>query len=130
MTEPSEVETKKNSFKTTLSLILVAFGLHMSVMFSFLNYKNIILLMAIHGFLILFLVVSNFILTKVKSIDEKKVGMTFLALTLFKMIFSIGFLLLLFNIFDCERKIIIFNFFAPFFIYLLFEVINSLNQLR
>jgi hypothetical protein len=130
MTEPSEVETKKNSFKTTLSLILVAFGLHMSVMFSFLSYKNITLLMAIHGFLILFLVVSNFILTKVKSIDEKKVGMTFLALTLFKMIFSIGFLLLLFNIFDCEKKIIIFNFFAPFFIYLLFEVINSLNQLR
>jgi hypothetical protein len=130
MTEPSGVETKKNSFKTTLSLILVAFGLHMSVMYSFLSYQNITLLVAIHGFLILFLVISNLIVSKVKSIDEKKVGMTFLALTLFKMIFSIGFLLLLFNVIDCERKIIIFNFFAPFFIYLLFEVINSLNQLR
>ncbi len=130
MTEPPNIETNKNSYKTIISLILVAFGLHMSVMFSFLSYQNLTLLLAIHGFLILFLVLGNFILYKVKTIDDKKVGMTFLAITLFKMIFSIVFLLLLFNVFECERKIIIFNFFAPFFIYLLFEVINSLNQLR
>lgn len=130
MTEPPNIETNKNSYKTIISLILVAFGLHMSVMFSFLSYQNLTLLLSIHGFLILFLVLGNFILYKVKTIDDKKVGMTFLAITLFKMIFSIVFLLLLFNVFECERKIIIFNFFAPFFIYLLFEVINSLNQLR
>lgn len=130
MTDPSNLKIKNNNYKTILSLILVVFGLHMSVMYSYLPYQNLPLIIAIHSFLILFLLVSNVILNKVKAIDDKKVGMTFLAITLFKMIFSIGFLLLAFKIFDCERKIIIFNFFAPFFIYLLFEVINSLNQLR
>ena len=130
MTEHSSIETKKNSFKAVLSLILIAFGVHLSIMFTLLNYQNLTLIVAIHGFLILFLVSTNFILSKVKTIDDKKVGMVFLALTLLKMISSFGFLLLLFNLFDCERKIIIFNFFAPFFIYLLFEVTNSLNQLR
>jgi hypothetical protein len=130
MTEHSSIESKKNSFKTVLSLILIAFGVHLSIMFTLLSYQNLALIITIHGFLIFFLVSSNFILSKVKIIDDKKVGKVFLALTLLKIIFSFGFLLLIFNLFDCERRIIIFNFFAPFFIYLLFEVTNSLNQLR
>ncbi len=123
-------KVERINWKTLFSLMMVTFGIHMSVMYTFLSFQNIYLLIAIHGFLFGFLVASSLIVQKVKSIDDKKVGMTFLALTLFKMLFSIGFLLLMFNIFDCTRNLIIFNFFAPFFIYLLFEVINSLNQLR
>jgi hypothetical protein len=120
----------KIKWSTLFSFIMVASGIHISIMFGFLAYKNWTLLLSIHGFLSILLIASALIVNKVSVIDNKKVGFAFLAITIFKMLLSIGFLLLMFKLMGIERKVIIFNFFGPFFLYLLFEVVNSLNQLR
>jgi hypothetical protein len=129
----SELESEisnKIQWSTLASFILVASGLHIAIMYGFLEYKNSVLLLAIHGFLAILLIASAIVIQRVSKVDNKKIGMAFLAITIFKMLLSIGFLVFMFKFFGIERKLIIFNFFGPFFFYLLFEVVNSLNQLR
>jgi hypothetical protein len=130
MNDPESNIPTKIQWNTLVSFILVASGIHIALMYGLLTYKNGMLLVAIHGFLAVLLVAAAMVVNKVSAIDNKKVGLAFLAITIFKMLLSIGFLLLMFKVFDVERNLIIFNFFGPFFLYLLFEVVNSLNQLR
>jgi hypothetical protein len=120
----------KIQWSTLASFVLVASGIHIAIMYGLLEYKSGLLLTIIHAFLAILLISSALVVNKVSIIDNKKVGLAFLAITIFKMLLSIVFLVILFKYFGIEKKIIVFNFFGPFFLYLLFEVVNSLNQLR
>ena len=77
---------------STFSFGLVLIGIHIAIMFSFLTTQNLNFVLLIHGFLFLFLLGGNLALNKVKSVDPKKVGMTFLTLTVIKMLSSIIFI--------------------------------------
>ncbi len=126
-------ETIKNNKPILLPFLILIIGatvLHIGISFSMLKLFSPKLLIMIHLYLGLILVGSHFILKKIKRIDVTKVGLTFLAMTLFKMMLAIGFLLIMFNIFDYKRIIIISHFFAPFFLYLIFEVILTLKLIR
>lgn len=125
----NSVETKY-TWLQFISIFLVFLGLHIVIVWSFLELKNISLIGFIHLFLFLLLFVTQFISKKVKIIDPNKVGMAFLAMTLFKMLLSVGLLFLLFSQYTLDQKQIVFHFFIPFFIYLLFEVMLSLKVLR
>jgi hypothetical protein len=120
-------ETKKNNIPI---LIIGVLFIHVGISFSLFEIFSLKLLIFIHTYLGLILIGSHFILKKIKSIDETKIGLTFLAMTLFKMMLAIGFLLIMFNNFELKRIIIISHFFAPFFIYLIFEVILTLKLIR
>lgn len=114
----------------TFSFALFAIGLHMAIMFLLLSDKNIGLLLGIHGFLVFFLVVGQVAMKKVKTIDENKVGMTFLAITIFKMLFSMLFVVLLYRTGSFPKFVLIGNFFGAFFTYLIYEVFIALKELR
>ncbi len=126
-------ETIKNNKPILLPFILLIVGatiLHIGLTYSLFEIFSLKLLILIHAYLGLILISSHFILKKVKSIDETKVGLAFLAMTMFKMMLAIGFLIVLFNIFEFKRIIIISHFFAPFFLYLTLEVILTLKLIR
>lgn len=126
-------QTKIKNRKSSLFLPLLLIGsllIHIGITYSVLPDKLPLLVCYIHIYLFSFLVLSMFLVKKVKSIDETKVGLTFLALTLFKMMFAIGFLLVMFSLFPIERIIVILHFFAPFFLYLIIEVLLTLKEIR
>lgn len=126
-------ETIKNNKPILLPFLILIIAvtiIHVGISFSLFEIFSLKLLILIHAYLGLILLGSHFILKKIKSIDETKVGLTFLAMTLFKMMLAIGFLLIMFNTFEFKRIIIISHFFAPFFIYLIFEVILTLKLIR
>jgi hypothetical protein len=128
--------TKKNSAKTNstlnllVSVFLFSFGVQVAIMYFLCADKNIFLPLIIHGFLFGATLLGQFLLKKVQGIDASKVGMTFLAITMFKMLFSVLVLLLLFKLFPFERMVIILHFFAPFFLYLFCEVYLSMKLLK
>lgn len=118
------------TISTTLGFSMFAIGLHISIMFSFIPEKNLGLVLAVHGFLLFFLLGGQLLLLKIKAIDEAKVGLTFLAITVFKMLFSLLFVLLVYYLTDIPRLVLIGNFFAAFFVYLIYEVFTALRQLK
>lgn len=113
-----------------LSFALVLFGLHLAIAFSFLKGQNLSFISGIHGFLFFFLFVGNLAMRKVKSIDPKKVGMTFLTITVFKMLASIVFIFVIKQNSSLGKNEIIFNFFGVFFLYLIYEVSTALKELK
>lgn len=115
---------------STMGFSLFALGIHLAIMFSLLPVKNLGLLLAIHAFLAFFLIGGQLLLKKIKSIDDAKVGLTFLAITVFKMLFSLLFILLIYNLSEIARMVLIGNFFGAFFTYLIFEVFLALRQLK
>ena len=125
MTEKS----KQSSLILPMTLLAV-FVLHLLITMFLLPDKLPFLVIAVHGYLTGLLFVGLFLVKKVKSIDHTKVGMTFLAITMFKMMFAIGFLLVMYNYFPVDRMIITIHFFIPFFIYLTIEVMLTLKEIR
>ncbi len=118
------------SFVSILSFTLVVFGGHMAVMFTFLEEQHIGFLIGIHGFLLILLIVASLILKQVRKIDQEKVGMAFLAITIFKMIFAVVFIFVVKNQLELQKMTIVGNFFAAFFMYLIYEVVNALKELN
>lgn len=110
--------------------LLAVFILHAAITMLFLTIKLPFLIVSIHFYLFALLYGGLFLVKKVKSIDDTKVGMTFLAITMFKMLFAIGFLLVMFNYFPVERMVIILHFFAPYFVYLTIEVLHTIKEIR
>jgi F0F1-type ATP synthase assembly protein I len=92
--------------------------------------QNLSFILGTHAFLFFFLFVGNLAMRKVKSIDPKKVGMTFLTITVFKMLSSIVFILVIKQNSSLNKNEIIFNFFGVFFLYLIYEVITSIKELK
>jgi len=118
------------SITPTLSFILFVSGIHLAIMYSFLPDRNITLLLGIHGVLSFFLLIGQIAVKKVKSIDPEKVGMTFLAITVFKMLFSLVFIMLVFKLTEISKLVLIGNFFTAFFVYLAYEVYLALKELK
>lgn len=124
--------TKKSnqSLYTIPTTLLAVFIAHLLVTLYILPDQLPFLVLSVHAYLTCLLYIGLFLIKKVKRIDETKVGMTFLAVTMFKMLFAIGFLLVMFNFFAVERMVIITHFFAPFFIYLTLEVLLTIKEIR
>jgi len=117
-------------FIPLFSFGLVLFGLHLAIAFSFLKGQSLSFIIGTHGFLFFFLFIGSLAMQKVKSIDPKKVGMTFLTITVFKMLSSIVFIFVVKQNSTLDKNEIIFNFFGVFFLYLLFEVFTALKELK
>ncbi|MFT5600585.1 MAG: hypothetical protein ACI9N1_000820 [Flavobacteriales bacterium] len=122
--------TTPSTLKVVLSVFMFTFGLQVAIMYFACDDKNIFLPFIINGFLFGAILLGQFIMKKVQAIDPSKVGMTFLAITMFKMLFSVLMLLLLFKLFPFERMVIILHFFGPFFLYLFCEVYLSMKLLK
>jgi hypothetical protein len=84
----------------------------------------------IHGFIFFITLIVLFLSIKIHKISPDKVGFGYLGLILVKMTFSIFFLFPHFSIKTIETKIFIINFFAVFFLYLVFEVITLLRLIK
>ena len=112
------------------SFALVLFGLHLALIFSFLKDQSVSFILGTHSFLFFFLFVGNLAMRKVKSIDPKKVGMTFLTITVFKMLSSIIFIFVIKQNSSLDKNEIIFNFFGVFFLYLIYEVFTAIKELK
>jgi hypothetical protein len=69
-------------------------------------------------------------LHKVKKVDPNRVGMGFLATSVFRMLASAGYLLIRLNDFSGDKMVVIAHFFIPFFLYLIAEVIMVLGMLK
>jgi hypothetical protein len=124
------INNNKNILLPFIILILGATILQIGITYASFDIFSPKMIVLIHIYLGIILIGSHFILKKIKSIDENKVGLAFLAMTMFKMMLAIGFLLIIFNVFEFKRMIIISHFFAPFFLYLIFEVILTLKLIR
>ena len=112
------------------SFALVLFGLHLALIFFFLKDQSVSFILGTHSFLFFFLFVGNLAMRKVKSIDPKKVGMTFLTITVFKMLSSIIFIFVIKQNSSLDKNEIIFNFFGVFFLYLIYEVFTAIKELK
>ena len=112
------------------SFALVVLGLHLTLIFFFLKGQSSSFILGIHSFLFFFLFVGNIAMRKVKSIDPKKVGMTFLTITVFKMLSSIIFIFVIKQNSSLDKNEIIFNFFGVFFLYLIYEVFTAIKELK
>jgi hypothetical protein len=112
------------------SFALVLFGLHLALISFFLKDQSLRFILGTHGFLFFFLFVGNLAMRKVKSIDPKKVGMTFLTITVFKMLSSIIFIFVIKQNSSLDKNDIIFNFFGVFFLYLIYEVFTTIKELK
>ena len=112
------------------SFALVLFGLHLALIFFFLKDQSLSFILGTHSFLFFFLFLGNLAMRKVKSIDPKKVGMTFLTITVFKMLSSIIFIFVIKQNSSIEKNEIILNFFGVFFLYLIYEVFTAIKELK
>ena len=112
------------------SFALILFGLHLALIFFFIKGQSVGFVLGTHGFLFVFLSVGNLAMRKVKSIDPKKVGMTFLTVTVFKMLSSIVFIFVIKQNSSLDKNQIIFNFFGVFFLYLIYEVFTAIKELK
>jgi|TARA_B110000495_G_C22799698_1_gene467173 hypothetical protein len=112
------------------SFAFVLFGLHLVLVFFFLKGQSLSFILGTHTFLFFFLFVGNLAMRKVKSIDPKKVGMTFLTVTVFKMLSSIVFIFVIKQNSSLDKNEIIFNFFGVFFLYLIYEVFTAIKELK
>jgi len=112
------------------SFALVLFGLHLTLILFLLKDQSLSFILGTHAFLFFFLFVGNLAMRKVKSIDPKKVGMTFLVITVFKMLFSIVFIFVIKQNSSLTKNEIILNFFGVFFIYLIYEVVAAIKELK
>ena len=112
------------------SFALILVGLHLTLTLLFLKGQSLSFILGTHAFLFFFLFAGNLAMRKVKSIDPKKVGMTFLAITVFKMLFSIVFIFVIKQNSSLNKNEIIFNFFGVFFLYLIYEVFTALKELK
>lgn len=112
------------------SFAFVLFGLHLTLIFFLLKEQSLSFIIGIHAFLFFFLFLGNLAMRKVKSIDPKKVGMTFLAITVFKMLFSIVFIFVIKQNSNLNKNEIILNFFGVFFLYLIYEVVTAIKELK
>ncbi len=112
------------------SFALVLFGLHIAIIYLLLEGQSLRFILATHAFLFSFLLAGNLAMRKVKSIDPKKVGMTFLTITVFKMLFSIVFIFVIKQNSSLDKNEIIFNFFGVFFLYLIYEVFTAIKELK
>jgi len=112
------------------SFALILFGLHLALIFFFLKDQSLSFILGTHAFLFFFLFVGNLAMRKVKSIDPKKVGMTFLTITVFKMLSSIVFIFVIKQNSSLDKNEIIFNFFGVFFLYLIYEVFMAIKELK
>ena len=119
-----------NKLIPLFSFALVLFGLHLTLILFLLKGQNISFISGTHAFLFFFLFVGNLAMRKVKSIDPKKVGMTFLAITVFKMLFSIVFIFVIKQNSSLNKNEIILNFFGVFFLYLIYEVFTAIKELK
>ena len=122
-------KTEQSPYTIPFTLLAV-FIAHLLITLYILPDSLPFLVISIHGYLYGLLFLGLYLVKKVKSIDDTKVGMSFLAITMFKMLFAIGFLLVMFSFFPVERIIIISHFFAPYFIYLAIEVLLTIKELR
>ena len=112
------------------SFALVLFGLHLTLILFLLKSQSLSFILGTHSFLFFFLFVGNLAMRKVKSIDPKKVGMTFLGITVFKMLFSIVFIFVIKQNSSLTKNEIILNFFGVFFLYLMYEVVAAIKELK
>ena len=112
------------------SFAFVLFGLHLVLVFFILKGQSLSFILGTHAFLFFFLFVGNLAMRKVKSIDPKKVGMTFLTVTVFKMLSSIVFIFVIKQNSSLNNNEIIFNFFGVFFLYLIYEVVTAIKELK
>lgn len=113
-----------------LSFTFVAVGMHMSIMFGLLHTQNINLFISTHTYLIFFLFLNVFILPIVKKSDKTKVGLAFLAITVFKMLFGVILVYFFIQTSGNSNLYVLSNFFAPFFFYLIAEVLMALRGLN
>jgi uncharacterized membrane protein (UPF0136 family) len=104
------------------SFALVLFGLHIAIIYLLLEGQSLRFILATHAFLFSFLLAGNLAMRKVKSIDPKKVGMTFLTITVFIFVIKQNSSL--------DKNEIIFNFFGVFFLYLIYEVFTAIKELK
>lgn len=119
-----------SKLQTLLSFILVAVGMHISIMFGVLKVQNINLLISAHAYLIFFLLLTSFVLPIVKKSDKTKVGLAFLAITVFKMLFGVILVYFFIKNSGNTNLYVLSNFFGPFFIYLIAEVLIALRELN
>ena len=110
------------------SFALILFGLHLALIFFFLKDQSLSFILGTHAFLFFFLFVGNLAMRKVKSIDPKKVGMTFLTITVFKMLSSIVFIFVIKQNSSLNKNEIIFHLCRVFLPYLKHKVLQLLRS--
>ena len=119
-----------SKIQVLIPFILVVVGMHMSIMFSLLKTQNTALFISTHVYLIFFLLLNTFVLPIVKKSDKTKVGFAFLAITVFKMLFGVILVYFFIKTSGNPNLYVLSNFFAPFFIYLIAEVLIALRELN
>lgn len=112
------------------SFAFVLFVLHLALILLLIKSQSLPFIIGTHSFLFFFLFIGNLAMRKVKSIDPKKVGMTFLTVTVFKMLSSIVFIFVIKQNSSLDKNEIIFNFFGVFFLYLIYEVFMAIKELK
>ena len=122
--------TVSSKLQTLFSFILVAVGMHMSIMFGVLKIQNTSLFVSTHIYLTFFLLINAFVLPIVKKSDKTKVGLAFLAITVFKMLFGVIVVFYFIKTSGDPNLYVLSNFFGPFLIYLIAEVMMALRELN
>lgn len=126
----TKTNNKKSKAQLILSFTLVAVGLHMSIMFGMLKVQNIGLFIATHSYLVFFLILTSVALPMVKKQDPNKIGLAFLAITVFKMLFGIVLVYLFIKHSPQPNLYVNANFFGAFFFYLIAEVLLAIQELN
>ncbi len=106
------------NLKNFASVFLVLIGMHVAL-FEYLpeKYQQYEIFYA-HGGLFLFALILDFILNKVKKIDDKQIGKAFVGFSTFKMIAGIIFLIPWIGSDDAYQFPFIIEFFVVYFLYL------------
>ena len=111
------------NLKSFASLFLVLLGINMAVYGNLPSEYQQIQIIYAHGFLFALSLILDFILNKVKKVDETQIAKAFLAFSTFKMIGSLLFLLPWILNKDPYQLPFIVEFFAIYFIYLMAEAL-------
>lgn len=83
---------------------------------------EVITVFKIHVFMVAITVLSLALLVMVGKVDHTKIGFTFLALVVLKMMVSFAFLYPYFNDAAIDTNLLVLNFFAVYFLFLVWEV--------
>lgn len=122
-----------NKARTILNasiVVIAVFLIHYTINSLLQNHSLLpIKLIKIHGFVLSITTIVILLSIKIYNLYSDKVGFGYLGLVLFKMIFSVIFLYPNFATKTNETKILVLNFFAVFFIYLIFEVLVLLRYI-
>ncbi len=114
----------------TLAIGFAVFIMHLLIVFFIPSLQSINLVLAIYLFFFIWMGLYMPVLYKVHMVNKNWTISMFMLLTVLKMVLSAFFILIVNSYFNTETKLLIIQFFIPFFVFLILQVNYSVKIIR